>query len=594
MSFDKCFLKLNDIGVLPIEETNENCYMLTAYDKGKVGYFEYHSDEKVMYISNYIAEIWGVNSTEYFTFFEVVCRVLSKKEQFVFLNHMKDIVDGIEFKKFTLKLSLTDKEMCFEFALNKVKKDICVGTMKEKEIIIMQVNDTIEPSIAMESLFSSISLPICYYDLDGNLLMKNSHHNKKNSDINSLLEAHLHDKTFDVSQYPWIYFFKNTHYSCTHNKFEVHFDFNHVKTIYNIHRLAIQDISGDIGIIYLHEDVTDVHSDDKQLNKIIKANELIIEIKDLVDSVLDLNSVYDYLLTKIHTVIPSAKRACVLKLDNENNMFITASYGFTDEYVDSVKLPFENSFANSSLKNNYSKAVILNDIQQKYSILYPDINKNTVGFKFESNMTAPLVINGVLYGLLSVDSDENHVFDAIDLNLFDYLKVQIERAIVKFKKISQVKRESIIDPLTGIFNRRHLMALFSQYLEEGQQLNIKFAFVLFDIDKLKTVNDSFGHVAGDEVIKQFAFIASSEIRNTDVIARIGGDEFVGLFWDISEEVLTRRLNRWQELMELQTIQYENHEILIKFSYGISMYPDDGKTFKELLKKSDAKMYTQKI
>lgn len=593
MSFDKCFLKLNDIGILPIEETNENCYMLTAYNKGRVGYFEYHNDEKVMYISNYIAEICEIDCSEYITFFEVVCRVLSKKEQFVFLNHMKDIVDGIEFKKCALTFSLTGKDSRFEFTINKVKKDIYVGTMKE-DTIMLQANDTKVTSIAIEQIFSSISLPAYYYDLNGNLLFDNSFRNEKNSDINSLIEAHLQDEKFVISQYSWVYFFKSTHYSCTHSKYEIHFDLNHVKTINNIHRLVIQDISGDIGIIYLHEDVTDVHSDEKQLNKIIKANELIIEIKDLVDNVLDLNSMYNYLLSKIHTVIPSAKRACVLKLDNGNNMFITASYGFTDEYVNSVKLPFENSFANSSLKNDYSKAVILNDIQQKYSTLYPDINKNTVGFKFESNMTAPLVINGVLYGLLSVDSDENRVFDAIDLNLFDYLKVQIERAIVKFKKINRVKRDSIIDPLTGVFNRRHLMDLFNQYLEEGHQLNKKFAFVLFDIDKLKKINDSFGHIAGDEVIKQFAFISSSEIRDTDVIARIGGDEFVGLFWDISEEVLTQRLKRWQQLLELQTIQYENHEILTKFSYGISLYPDDGKTFEELLKKSDVKMYTQKL
>jgi len=321
---------------------------------------------------------------------------------------------------------------------------------------------------------------------------------------------------------------------------------------------------------------------------------LIIEIKDLVDQVNDLNSMYNYLLSKIHIVIPSAKRACVLRLDNDKNMFITASYGFAEEYVKSVKLPFSDSFANSSLKNDYSKSVILNDIQDKYSLLYPDINENTSGFTFESNMTAPLVINGALYGLLSVDSDQNHVFDAIDLNLLDYLKVQIERAIVKYKTISRVKRNSIIDPLTGIFNRRHLMDLFDQYSDDAHQLNSKFAFVLFDIDKLKNINDSFGHVAGDKVIKQFAFTVSNQVRETDIIARIGGDEFIGLFWNISKEVLTSRIKGWQELLELEAIDYENNKIITKFSYGISVYPDEGKTFEELLKESDTKMYIQKL
>ncbi|MBI9012755.1 MAG: GGDEF domain-containing protein [Clostridiales bacterium] len=594
MSFDSCFLKLNNISVRPVEETDENLNMLTAYNKGGVGYFEYHDDYKVIYISNYISKVCQIDFSAEITFFEVVCRILSKNEQFVFLSHMKEIIDGVEYKKYILTLSLEDEDAPFEFTITKIKKDIYVGTMNEMDRKMLHANNMEKSSITIEQIFNSVSLPAYYYDLNGNILLKNQFHNNGLSYIHSLLETHSQDKKIDLSRYPGIHFFEKTHYSSTHDKFEIHFELNQINTINNVHRIIVQEGSKASGIIYIHEDITDIRSDDNQLNKLIKANELIIEIKDLVDHVHDLNSMYDYLLSKIHTVIPSAKRACVLKLDQDDNMFISASYGFTDEYVDSVKLPFKNSFANSSLNNDYTKSVILNDIQEKYSTLYPDINKNTIGFKFESNMTAPLVVNGVLYGLLSVDSDKNNIFDAIDLNLFDYLKVQIERAIVKFKKISRVKRDSIIDPLTGIFNRRHLMDLFSQYLEKGHLHDKKFAFVLFDIDKLKRINDNFGHVAGDKVIKQFAFVSSNEIRETDVIARVGGDEFIGLFWDISEDVLTQRLNRWQELLKLETIQYESHDILTKFSYGISMYPDDGRTFEELLKKSDAKMYTQKL
>ena len=595
MSLDNCLLKLNNIKVFPIRKTDETHYMITAFDNSEVGYFEYHSDKKVMYVSDYITEICELNFSEEITLFEIVNNIFNKQEQFSFLKEVKAFVDGSDSRTYNLSISSNNKMRMFEFAVKRVEHSSnYVGTMRNIDAIISRNDLFSNTSTQLDMVFRSIPLPVYYYDLNGNLLFENMYQKEEFATMNMLIEKHVHGDKLNVTQYPWIHFFEMTHYSSTHNKFEIHFDLNQNTTLYMIHRVVIQNGIDEVGLLYLYEDVTDVHSDDKQLNKLIKANELIIEIKDLVDQVNDLNSMYNYLLSKIHIVIPSAKRACVLRLDSDDNMFITASYGFAEEYVNSVKLPFSDSFANSSLRNDYSKSVILNDIQDKYSLLYPDINENTSGFTFESNMTAPLVINGALYGLLSVDSDQNNVFDAIDLNLLDYLKVQIERAIVKYKTISRVKRNSIIDPLTGIFNRRHLMDLFEQYSDDAQQLNSKFAFVLFDIDKLKKINDSFGHVAGDKVIKQLAFTVSNQIRETDIIARIGGDEFIGLFWNISKEVLTSRIKGWQELLELETIDYENNKIVTKFSYGISVYPDEGKTFEELLKESDTKMYTQKL
>ncbi len=185
------------------------------------------------------------------------------------------------------------------------------------------------------------------------------------------------------------------------------------------------------------------------------------------------------------------------------------------------------------------------------------------------------------------------MFDDVDLNLLDYLKLQIERAIVKFRQLRKVKRNSIIDPLTGIYNRRHIIDLLNQYIEDAHKEEQSFAFVVFDLDKLKKVNDSYGHVAGDQIIKQFAFIAEKEIRDVDVIARIGGDEFVGIFWGINKDILIKRLTRWSEILSLHPIKYEGNTITTNFSYGIAYYPNDGDDFETLLRVSDKKMYEQK-
>ena len=345
--------------------------------------------------------------------------------------------------------------------------------------------------------------------------------------------------------------------------------------------------------LYTHHMAIDSTTEQVRLRKIIRANELMMETKDIVDHIDDLNDMFDYLLSKIQTVIPEVSRGCILRLNKHEELFLETSYGFNDDYVEEFALPFKKSFAYIHLHNDFTKSVIINDIQHKYGDLFPDIKGDNTRFTIQSNITTPLVIDGVLYGLISVDSDRNRVFDDVDTNLLDYIKVQTERAIYKYQKISMIKKDSMQDTLTGISNRRHLLQEIEVFKDKATKNNKMFKFVVFDIDGLKRINDCYGHNFGDKFIKEFAFIVSSNIRDTDFISRIGGDEFVGLFYDIDVDILTNRIKTWQQFFKNNPINYKDEKVEIGFSYGISEYPTSGKHFSELMETADLKLYQQK-
>lgn len=79
----------------------------------------------------------------------------------------------------------------------------------------------------------------------------------------------------------------------------------------------------------------------------------------------------------------------------------------------------------------------------------------------------------------------------------------------------------------------------------------------------------------------------------DVFARIGGDEFVGIFWDIQEDVLIKKIEQWKRTFDTHPIVYEGYEMITQFSYGIAELIRDGQTFEELLNQADKRMYQQK-
>ena len=155
----------------------------------------------------------------------------------------------------------------------------------------------------------------------------------------------------------------------------------------------------------------------------------------------------------------------------------------------------------------------------------------------------------------------------------------------------QLRREAHEDFLTQIYNRRTFLLLAQDRLNMAGE-GVSKALLMMDLDRFKRVNDTYGHAAGDEVLKAFAQLIKKLIRKDDLFARYGGEEFVLLFCGLSEEVALRVAERIRKKVESMALSYGEVTLRITVSIGVR-YTRSDEPLEELLRKADEALYAAK-
>jgi diguanylate cyclase (GGDEF)-like protein len=202
----------------------------------------------------------------------------------------------------------------------------------------------------------------------------------------------------------------------------------------------------------------------------------------------------------------------------------------------------------------------------------------------------PITYAETLLGVLNVESRDENAFapqDVLILNtLADLLATALHNSFV-FQKLQQ---QSITDGLTGIKTRRFFWEALSSEWKRASRSGRPFSVVLVDLDKFKEVNDSLGHLEGDLVLARVGRLLEQKCRQSNVVARYGGDEFIILMPETGIEqaqVLAERLRLW--LATDPTLE-EHH---ITGSFGVASFPVHGFAMEDLIRVADAGMYVAK-
>ncbi len=154
---------------------------------------------------------------------------------------------------------------------------------------------------------------------------------------------------------------------------------------------------------------------------------------------------------------------------------------------------------------------------------------------------------------------------------------------------SSIEYAANSDPLTGLFNRRYCMEILEGYVRDKEDFSVCFA----DLDKLKYVNDNFGHACGDEYILTTTSVLRDHFRKEDIICRIGGDEFVILMQGCSSKYMEMRMKQVRSRLAQLALKGE-HNFSMSISYGIyASNENEGLSADEILEKSDERMYAFK-
>lgn len=170
----------------------------------------------------------------------------------------------------------------------------------------------------------------------------------------------------------------------------------------------------------------------------------------------------------------------------------------------------------------------------------------------------------------------------------------ISKQITKRKEMEeQLRKLSLTDELTGLYNRRGFMTLAAQQLKIATRLKRELLLISADLDDLKIINDTMGHQEGDLVLVDTSTILLETFRSSDIIARIGGDEFVALQMKNPEDPLTITTDRLQETLAKHN-NASPKSYKISLSLGTVVFsPGQPRSLEELLAEADAKMYEQK-
>ncbi|MBU3188903.1 diguanylate cyclase [Clostridium bowmanii] len=176
----------------------------------------------------------------------------------------------------------------------------------------------------------------------------------------------------------------------------------------------------------------------------------------------------------------------------------------------------------------------------------------------------------------------------------ELVRIHIIRDITERKQYEEkIKYLANYDALTDIPNRGFLMKQFKKILEQSKRNKYKFAVMLFDVDKFKSINDLHGHNAGDEVLKNIAKRLQENVRKADIIGRLGGDEFLVIQPFIkTKDDASNLANRMLDYVA-KPVQWNNVNLDVDISIGIAIYPGDSDNMKDLIHNADNAMYFTK-
>lgn len=211
-----------------------------------------------------------------------------------------------------------------------------------------------------------------------------------------------------------------------------------------------------------------------------------------------------------------------------------------------------------------------------------------------SAIAVPLIAHGELVGTLAMYSATPRRFSDDTQRLVRLYAAQAAIAIANARLLAETHRLARDDDLTSVMNRRSLMERLDGEIAEATRHGDIFAVVLFDVDGLKSVNDTAGHLAGNEVLTKVAHIMRESVRSEDVVARFGGDEFVLLLPRTGLLPAQALVGRIETRLRDETYHWAGRDHgLPSVSFGIAWFPEDGRTDDALLAVADERMYEDK-
>ena len=208
-----------------------------------------------------------------------------------------------------------------------------------------------------------------------------------------------------------------------------------------------------------------------------------------------------------------------------------------------------------------------------------------------SRLFIPLVSFGQTLGVLALHSSMPHAFQDSELQSLESVADICATSIQNAHYVERVKQLAYLDGLTGIFNRRFFEMRIMEEIERARRYGTGMAVIMADIDQFKALNDEFGHLLGDEALRQVSSLFHQQLRKIDVVCRYGGEEFAVLLSQANAEHAMVVAEKLRKIVE--NWQFPGVPRTVTISAGVAVFPDHGTTRDELVRSADTGLYSAK-
>lgn len=298
-------------------------------------------------------------------------------------------------------------------------------------------------------------------------------------------------------------------------------------------------------------------------------------------SVLELNQLVNSVCTLVQRCFPGDHASVLLR--EEDNLVLRAQYGsLTPRLTEGEQFPCKKDWWNVTPDSPGIETISDLSALEGEERLYDEA---------QSRISIPMISYGQPLGLLILSSRERNFFAHTETQPLESVADIFASAIQNANYVQRVKQLAYLDGLTGIFNRRYFEIRITEEIERARRYSTNLSIIMVDVDKFKSLNDDFGHLLGDEVLRQVSSLLSRQIRKVDVVCRYGGEEFVILLPQTTSEQafhvadkLRRAVAEWQ---------FPGVPRALTISGGVSIFPGHGSTRDQLVKAADAALYAAK-
>ncbi len=210
-------------------------------------------------------------------------------------------------------------------------------------------------------------------------------------------------------------------------------------------------------------------------------------------------------------------------------------------------------------------------------------------------LCAPILAQGETLGMVHFQAtDETPQMDASELSFKTTFAAQVGLSIANIRLREALRTQSVRDSLTGLYNRRYLEETLEREVRRAARAAQSLGFLMIDLDHFKNFNDTYGHEAGDAVLRETALFLAKGIRAEDFVCRFGGEEFVVILPTADLESSRARAERLRLKMRELTIMYQGKSLgIVTISVGVAVFPEHGTSPRELMAAADAALYQAK-